>query len=115
MLTVIQSFAKVVNCSSLDLVELWRSAYITAEKALEHTPEQLSILRESGVVDSGGLGVVVLIGGVLQSISHNDSAVVDLSQREPFPSEHLWQPHYCRVSQLAQIDKRGGFFAHSSS
>ena len=109
MLTVIKSVAKVVNFSSLDLVELWRSAYITAQEALEHTPEQLSILRESGVVDSGGLGVVVLIGGVLQSISHNDSAVVDLSQLDRFRVNTSYSNPITAESLNSTIDQRWGF------
>ena len=70
MLTVIRSAAEALQNSGQELPGLWDSAYIAAKDALEHTPEQLPVLREAGVVDSGGLGIVVLIGGILESVSY---------------------------------------------
>ena len=37
--------------------------------ALKNTPEQLPVLKEAGVVDSGGLGVVIIVGGALEALS----------------------------------------------
>ena len=37
--------------------------------ALRDTPEQLPVLKEAGVVDSGGLGVVIIVGGVLEALA----------------------------------------------
>jgi DAK2 domain fusion protein YloV len=42
-----------------------------AKKSLEHTPELLPILKEVGVVDSGGAGLCVVIEG-MQSASHGN-------------------------------------------
>lgn len=42
------------------------AAVAAAHEALERTPELLPVLREAGVVDSGGLGLTVLLDGALR-------------------------------------------------
>lgn len=44
------------------------AALAGARAALERTPEQLPVLREAGVVDAGGFGLVVLIEGALTAL-----------------------------------------------
>ena len=44
--------------------------------ALKNTPEQLPVLKEAGVVDSGGLGVVVILGGALEALAPERSLAV---------------------------------------
>ena len=64
-----------------DVVALWEVAYDGAIAALAETPEQLPVLKEAGVVDSGGLGVVAIIGGALQHLRGETGAPVDLGLR----------------------------------
>ena len=47
------------------LVDLVRSG----EEAVARTPEQLAVLREAGVVDAGGAGLVELLRGVAAAVS----------------------------------------------
>ena len=88
MLTVIRMASEAVDGavqeSAGDILGLWESAYQASQDALERTPQQLPVLREAGVVDAGGLGIVVLIGGALRSLSYGNSAVVDLSALSRF-------------------------------
>ena len=89
MLTVIRMASEAIQDADHDLLRLWKAAYQAAQDALERTPEQLPVLREAGVVDAGGLGIVVLIGGTLRSISNiefpgGDSSAVDLSALSRF-------------------------------
>lgn len=44
------------------------AAVQAAREALERTPELLPVLKEAGVVDSGGLGLVVLLEGMARSL-----------------------------------------------
>jgi len=67
MLSVIRELAEEAERHSSDseplgdlLVELVRHG----EDAVARTPEQLDILREAGVVDAGGSGLVELLRGV---------------------------------------------------
>jgi len=64
-----------------DVVALWQVAYAGAVEALALTPEQLPVLKEAGVVDSGGLGVVAIIGGALQHLIGETGPPIDLGLR----------------------------------
>ena len=64
-----------------DVITLWQIAYDGAIEALAHTPEQLPVLKEAGVVDSGGLGVVAIIGGALQHLQGETGPPVNLGLR----------------------------------
>ncbi len=71
------------------LVELVRSG----EEAVARTPEQLDVLREAGVVDAGGAGLVELLRGVAAAVAGipvpeasevaNETAGVDAIHLEP--------------------------------
>ncbi len=75
MLTVIRRSAEAAQeaDSGSGLVEVLESAYLASCVALKNTPEQLPVLKEAGVVDSGGLGVVVILGGVLEGLAPDRS------------------------------------------
>jgi DAK2 domain fusion protein YloV len=50
------------------LAALLEEAVRDGERAVERTPEQLEVLRESGVVDAGGYGLVVIIAGIVAGL-----------------------------------------------
>ena len=64
-----------------DVIALWQIAYDGSVEALARTPEQLPVLKEAGVVDSGGLGVVAIIGGCLRHLQGETGPAVDLGLR----------------------------------
>ena len=64
-----------------DVIALWELAYAGAIDALARTPDQLPVLKEAGVVDSGGLGVVAIIGGALQHLLGETGPPIDLGLR----------------------------------
>ena len=82
MLSVIRAAAEAVaadyDASRPDTLALWQAAYDAAVAALARTPEQLPVLQAAGVVDSGGLGIVAVIGGALQALQGNSGPPVDL-------------------------------------
>ena len=88
MLSVIRGASEAIQAGYHGIDGLWSVAYEAAQDALEQTPEQLPVLKEAGVVDAGGLGVVILIGGILRSISKIGNsaanASVDLSELARF-------------------------------
>ncbi len=50
------------------LAELLEAAVRDGEAAVARTPEQLEVLRESGVVDAGAHGIVVILAGVVAGL-----------------------------------------------
>jgi hypothetical protein len=52
-----------------DLTGLVRSARASARTALEHTPEQLPVLAQAGVVDAGGAGLCLLLDALCNVVA----------------------------------------------
>ena len=65
MLSVMRAAAEGSASASGTPTDVLRAALEAAERALEHTPEQLPILKEAGVVDAGGQGVVAFLAGAV--------------------------------------------------
>lgn len=51
-----------------DTIEYLEAIYTEGERALEKTPEMLPVLKEAGVVDSGGKGLLVLMRGAIDGL-----------------------------------------------
>ncbi len=64
MLTVIRAASEGAARSTDTIPSVLAGALDAAQSALDRTPEQLDILRQAGVVDAGGQGVVILIRGL---------------------------------------------------
>jgi DAK2 domain fusion protein YloV len=73
------------------LAELLQEAVRDGEAAVARTPEQLEILRESGVVDAGAYGLVVILAGVVAGL-RGDTAV-DSELRHHAPASDT-RPHH---------------------
>src|SRR5829696_1148597 len=58
------------------LADLLEEAVRDGERAVARTPEQLEVLRESGVVDAGAHGLVVILAGVVAGL-RGDHGVSD--------------------------------------
>ncbi|MCX7884340.1 MAG: DAK2 domain-containing protein, partial [Caloramator sp.] len=52
--------------SEVDFLNFMRRVYDHAVKTLNKTPEMLSVLKQAGVVDAGGKGLVVIYSGILK-------------------------------------------------
>ena len=52
-----------------DLVDVIAAASEAARQALDRTPSQLQALRDAGVVDAGGAGLVLLLDALLDEVS----------------------------------------------
>jgi DAK2 domain fusion protein YloV len=81
MLTVLKDPVRKASGSLTDGIERWLSELCEEmEAALERTPDQLDVLKEAGVVDSGGAGLFYIASGILQSLREGAS---DTSLKEP--------------------------------
>ncbi|MCH7606718.1 MAG: DAK2 domain-containing protein, partial [Chloroflexi bacterium] len=82
MLTVMRAASEAVGKPAVDenkadILSVWETAFRSATDAHFDTPSQLPILKEAGVVDAGGLGVVVILGGALCSLTGREWDLVD--------------------------------------
>jgi len=72
------------------LAEVLERAIEDGERAVARTPEQLEVLRESGVVDAGGHGLVLILAGVVAAL-RGDHELPEVSHYEP---PRLSLPHH---------------------
>ena len=71
ILTVIRVAAEAAESAAADgatLVEVLEAAHRGAQRALDETPELLEVLREAGVVDAGGAGLLLLFDAALHIV-----------------------------------------------
>jgi DAK2 domain fusion protein YloV len=72
MLTVVREMAEEAERpehAGLGAPELLRAALARGDDALARTPELLVVLREAGVVDAGGAGLVEILRGIVLEVS----------------------------------------------
>lgn len=63
-----------------DTITFLEDVIVEANKSLDNTPNQLEVLKEAGVVDAGGKGLVVLLEGALKVLKGED--IADQSEDE---------------------------------
>ena len=73
------------------LAEVLEQAIADGQRAVERTPEQLEVLRESGVVDAGGYGLVLILAGVVAGLRGDGAVVPEVSHHATPP---LSRPHH---------------------
>jgi DAK2 domain fusion protein YloV len=80
------------------LAEVLERAIEDGERAVARTPEQLEVLRESGVVDAGGHGLVLILAGVVAAL-RGDDELPEISHydapRRSFPHHEDSRFRYC--------------------
>ena len=65
------------------LAEMLAAALFSGEEALRHTPEQLEVLAEAGVVDAGALGLVVIVRGLMSGLAGEQVELPEIPHYEP--------------------------------
>lgn len=81
------------------LAEVLERAIADGERAVARTPEQLEVLRESGVVDAGGHGLVLILAGVVAGLRGDGGELPEVAHHEPprrsLPNHEDSRYRYC--------------------
>jgi DAK2 domain fusion protein YloV len=99
ILTVVRELSEAAKASAADgasLVEMLDAARAAGQAALDRTPELLPVLKEAGVVDAGGAGLLLLLDSALH--------VVD---GRPMPEAEEQEP-VALVAHSGPVPKQGG-------
>lgn len=76
-----------------DPIEYLEAIYAEGERALDKTPEMLPVLKEAGVVDSGGKGLLVLLRGAIDGLKGEEvqytAEVVETKTQEVVFDENI--------------------------
>ncbi len=86
ILSVIQAFATALReqaeRGSRDFRVGFKRALDVAQEALRRTPDQLSVLKQAGVVDAGARGFVDMLEGIAEFIEHGRDAIVPIDTEQ---------------------------------
>ncbi|HKM23485.1 MAG TPA: DAK2 domain-containing protein [Erysipelothrix sp.] len=74
------AYEYVLKNKDIDVIEYFEFLVAAAHKSLDNTPELLPVLKEVGVVDSGGMGYLVILEGFLASLKGETIELQDLSE-----------------------------------
>ena len=96
--------------STDDVVEVMASALKGAKRALAKTPEMLPVLKEVGVVDSGGQGLVYIYEGFMSAlngdyVASEDYVATPANMSEMINTEH----HKAVIGHVATEDITYGY------
>jgi len=103
MLTVIRELAEEAERRAAGpepLGELLVGLVRHGEEAVARTPEQLDVLREAGVVDAGGAGLVELLRGLAGAVTGESMPAAPAAAAAPGPDAIHLEPsryRYCTV------------------
>ena len=90
-----------------DVAELMREVHQKANEALQRTPDLLPVLKQVGVVDSGGQGLVFIYEGFVRSLleldGHMDSSAMP---SEAAPPEEVAVPAIAPAIRYARVGYR---------
>ena len=91
ILTVIKEAARAfrdgMSGGALPLADVWDRACAGARRALAETPALLPVLKEAGVVDSGGMGLVAFMEGVRCYLRGEQPALLDIATDVVVPTQ----------------------------
>lgn len=86
ILTVYKAFSNAAMAAAdkgASIIDMLQDAMKAGEKALANTPNQLPVLKEAGVVDAGGAGLLCFIRGGIAAIGNGEDPgwQIELSTR----------------------------------
>jgi len=101
ILTVARAASEAAEGEHADVRAQALAAARAARDALSHTPEQLPLLARAGVVDAGGMGLVVVLGSLARTLG------ASLPTMELPP-----QPTFAEATARCALDEEPSRFAH---
>ena len=115
ILTVIREIAENIRKNfdeRMTVIEVFEAVYKYGQESLANTPNMLPILKEVGVVDSGGDGLVMILQGFLQTFKGNPIEInKETAQQLEFISDteiYSGEFGYC-TEVIVQLNKPESF------
>ena len=81
--------AKKIARIKKDFVEFYDEIIKVAKKTLDKTPELLPVLRQAGVVDSGGMGLLYIMIGASRALKGETDFISEQRPEETFPGREM--------------------------
>ncbi len=97
ILTVSREMVEMTTNTDLSFVDFFEDLIKNANISLQNTPELLPVLKEVGVVDSGGQGLVYVYEGMLASLKGEK---MDLTSRPNFEAFTATEEHSMNPEEI---------------
>ncbi|MFW5686667.1 MAG: DAK2 domain-containing protein [Halanaerobium sp.] len=115
ILTVMKDWAdslKNLKNKSSDFAEIMEESLKSASSSLENTKNQLAVLKEADVVDSGAQAFVLFLEGIVDFIKSGDlkdlkidsAPKVEIAQEEEIGKEEEIKYRYCTEAYLENVE-----------
>ncbi len=82
ILSVVRALDEKYDRGADNMLEAFEGALRIAKEATEYTPEQLPVLKEAGVVDSGAYGLTLIIEAVVEALKGNPKKLGEVKHAE---------------------------------
>ena len=104
ILTVIRVIAEEtgkIAAQHEDAVALFKQILVSGDAILRKTPDMLPVLKQAGVVDSGGMGLMVVLRGMYAALAGEPvEVVVEGKSDEALPGEFVDEHANLRVEDI---------------
>lgn len=102
ILTIIRAAGESgVASTSSDIVKLMEEVCEYSKNMLNKTPEMLPVLKKAKVVDAGGMGLLVILNGMLETLKGNMQESVSIND--------VKEVKYTAVQELSQEEIKFGY------
>ena len=81
--------AEIVAQKNSNIIDVMQAALVAGEKSLENTPNLLPVLKEAGVIDSGGKGLLFFLEGATNALMDEEFAKKMQSAPAPAPAVEI--------------------------
>ena len=92
ILTVVREMTEKTTNFDLDFEDYFQALYVNAKESLDNTPELLPVLKEVGVVDSGGAGFLAILEGMLANLKGEEVTIKENFELFKQTEEHPMDP-----------------------
>lgn len=110
ILTVVREMTENTTDFNMDFEDYFQALYDNAKTSLDNTPELLPVLKEVGVVDSGGAGFLAILEGMLANLKGEEIEIKENFELFRQTEEHPMNPEdivfgYCTEMLIRLNDK----------
>ena len=102
ILTVVREMTEKTTNFDLDFKEYFQALYDNAKESLDNTPELLPVLKEVGVVDSGGAGFLAILEGMLANLKGEEVTIKENFELFKQTEEHPMDPEDIVFGDIVQ-------------
>ena len=89
VIRIVAEEAERLSGSTDDIVDIFRKVVAAGDEILKKTPDMLPVLKQAGVVDSGGMGLMIVLKGMLGALTGETVIKEEAAAEENVTGEYV--------------------------